>query len=103
MWRGSLWQACLPFLVSIWAAGCAASGSSRMRDLDSSVTLSGPINGRESFPAENGKNITLASWKTPSCSAELPVSNETFPANKELTAELLVEQVLARNPSLAEM
>jgi outer membrane protein, heavy metal efflux system len=103
MWKSALCQACLPLLVSIWAAGCAASGSSRMRDLDSSVTLPGPINCRESFPAENGKNITLASWQTPSGSAPFKAAPESFPATKELTADSLVEEVLARNPSLTEM
>ena len=90
-------------LVSIWAGGCAASVTPVVSELGSSVTTTGSIATPEASPANNCPHISLISWETPSQSVELTSTPDPFPAAKELTVDSLVEQVLARNPSLAEM
>jgi outer membrane protein TolC len=90
-------------LVSIWAGGCAFSGAPLVSERYHSVTASEPIATRQTSPNQHGKNISLVSWEAPSNCVELGLMTEPFRDVKKLTVEMLVEQVLARNPSLAEM
>jgi outer membrane protein, heavy metal efflux system len=91
----ALRQLCFLSLAAIWAGGCA-SGIRLLTDSDH------PLSATDS-PVNHQPPISLASWETPSQSVESTSTTDLFSAGKELTVDLLVEQVLARNPSLAEM
>ena len=82
-------------LVSIWAGGCAASVTPVVSELGGSATTTGSIATPEASPANNCPHISLISWETPSQSVESTSTPDPFPASKELTVDLLVEQVLA--------
>src|SRR5438093_10843198 len=97
----ALRQICCVSLASIWGGGCAGSGTPPVRELDHFVRATQPIATPQSPPAN--QQISLASAETSSQSVELVSATDPFRGAKELTAELLIEQVLARNPSLAEM
>jgi len=109
MRRKAYWPVCLFFPISIWAVGCAASNRRdagpaevpQIREMGDSATSHGRITSES--PTGVGKDIAPTSWQVPSDSSEVPVTINPFSAVKELTAELVVEQALARNPSLAEM
>jgi outer membrane protein TolC len=79
-----------------------------------SVTASEPLATPQTSPDQHRQNVSLVSWEVPSSglahasgwyegTPTRSVSEDPFRSTKELTVEMLVEQVLARNPSLAEM
>src|SRR2546426_122366 len=90
-------------LVFIWAGGCAYSGTPLISERDRSVTASEPIATPQTSSTNQHRQISLASWETTSPNMGSTSTTEAFRSAKELTVEMLVEQVLARNPSLAEM
>jgi len=54
------------------------------------------------FPPE-GSSIQQAAWQPQPAELSPPLDHDSFAGMKELTAEVLVEQVLVRNPTLAQM
>lgn len=97
-------RGCL-FLLPAASVGCAALGPNRNYTVSETSSLSRPV-GQNRLPLETS-TLQQASLQAP---VDTAVSSEKihgtallFEGHSELRVELLVEQVLARNPTLSQM